>query len=141
MIESARFCKLYKRALASASELSFRCHGECYCSECMPRCPICLKVFGSQYRWYGILSCNHVFCSPCIDKWRNHTAVAADQSREVFKSCPLCRMPSSELELTNISSLEKLRWGGQAAGPMLHQEQIYSNVKICNAQDHQGSVR
>lgn len=54
-------------------------------------CCVCLQKIKANNKQFGLLlGCPHVFCLPCIREWRGRL----DLSREVVRSCPVCRVPS-----------------------------------------------
>lgn len=58
-------------------------------------CGICMEIVWDKEKEidkrFGILeNCNHVFCLPCIRKWRSSKAY----ENRVVKSCPECRVKS-----------------------------------------------
>lgn len=54
-------------------------------------CAICLEPVLQRGCSFGLLDgCAHVFCLPCIRKWRETHA----KHPEVARSCPTCRTPS-----------------------------------------------
>uniref|UniRef100_A0A7E4ZTS8 RING-type E3 ubiquitin transferase n=1 Tax=Panagrellus redivivus TaxID=6233 RepID=A0A7E4ZTS8_PANRE len=55
------------------------------------KCAICrCKVVKHRHRFAILESCNHVFCAPCIKRWRSIT----DQPRQTTRGCPICRTVS-----------------------------------------------
>uniref|UniRef100_A0AC34QC05 RING-type E3 ubiquitin transferase n=1 Tax=Panagrolaimus sp. JU765 TaxID=591449 RepID=A0AC34QC05_9BILA len=55
------------------------------------KCSIChISVVKQRHRFAIMECCCHVFCTPCIRKWRSIN----DQPRQSTKGCPLCRIVS-----------------------------------------------
>ncbi|XP_071134159.1 probable E3 ubiquitin-protein ligase makorin-1 [Mytilus edulis] len=73
-----------------AMELSFavaRSKDKC-CGICMEHI---LEKDNHQERRFGIMSnCNHIFCLPCIRKWRG----AKQFDNQIVRACPECRVQS-----------------------------------------------
>ena len=62
-------------------------------------CGICMEVVWEKEKAsdkrFGILeNCNHIFCLPCIRKWRASKGGALGLENKVVKACPECRVKS-----------------------------------------------
>jgi E3 ubiquitin-protein ligase makorin len=77
----------HEKICKSAKESMIRRYSEPSFSK---NCIICHGNIVEQLNRFAIMqSCNHVFCSPCIRRWRTTT-----HPKETTKSCPICRVIS-----------------------------------------------
>ena len=58
-------------------------------------------------RWFGLLTdCDHAFCLDCIRSWRQ-----AQLTKEVVRSCPLCRVVLGYTVLYSIHTVTGISLG------------------------------
>uniref|UniRef100_A0AC35FX66 RING-type E3 ubiquitin transferase n=1 Tax=Panagrolaimus sp. PS1159 TaxID=55785 RepID=A0AC35FX66_9BILA len=112
--------ELHKKICENAKASMIRRYSEPSISK---SCIICHGNIVEQLNRFAIMqSCNHVFCAPCIKRWRATTAHSKDNT----KSCPICRVISfqyipSDYWIDDINEKQKL---------FQHHRQIVSQ-KLC----------
>ncbi|XP_052179394.1 protein BREAST CANCER SUSCEPTIBILITY 1 homolog isoform X2 [Diospyros lotus] len=94
------------------------------------KCPICLSLLNSAVS----LSCNHVFCNPCIEK-----------SMKSASSCPVCKVPYGRREVRPAPHMDNLvsiyKNMEEASGANIFVTQNAPSNKISDGSDQAGNGR